>query len=125
MALLIPNAQAIVIKISQVIYFVYFLGGNNFIQAITTVVILTKKNISSFIPGIALRTQGNSPNVAPTIIKINRPKAIHFFFFETCVSVSFPFANIKNTRDSPQVGTNVSSAHKTKVSFSFKTIFSK
>ena len=47
MALLIAKAQAIVIKISQEMYFVYFLGGKSFVHAMMIVVIQTKKNYPS------------------------------------------------------------------------------
>ena len=42
MALLIANAQAMVIKISQDIYFVYFRAGNSLVQAIAMVVTHTR-----------------------------------------------------------------------------------
>ena len=54
MALLIAKAQAIVIKISQEMYFVYFLGGKSFVHAMMIVVIQTKKNISKRILGTPL-----------------------------------------------------------------------
>ena len=71
-ALLIAKAQAIVIRISQDIYLVYFFGGKILVHAIMMVVMQTKKNISSRISGNASFTTGNSPIVAPTIIKISK-----------------------------------------------------
>lgn len=51
MAALIAKAQAIVIKMSQLMYFVYFLGGKSLSQAITTAVTEAKKNMSIFTRG--------------------------------------------------------------------------
>lgn len=125
MALLIAKAQAIVIKISQEMYFVYFFGGKILVHAMMIVVMQTKKNISKRILGTASFTTGNSPTVAPVIIKINSPKASQRFFLDTGSVASLPFANIKKTLDSPHVGIKESSAHNTKVSPSCNTTVSR
>ena len=57
----------------------------------------------------------------PKIIRISRIKANQRFFFPGTGSVSFPLASSTKTEDSPQVGTNVSSAITTKVSPSRST----
>ena len=115
-ALLIAKAQAIVIRISQDIYLVYFFGGKILVHAIMMVVMQTKKNISSRISGNASFTTGNSPIVAPTIIKISKPNASQRFLRETGSVPSLPLASKRKTLDSPHVGTNVSSAQRTSVS---------
>ena len=51
MAELMAKAQAMVMRMSQLMYFVYFLGGNSLSQAIMTAVTEAKKNMSSFTPG--------------------------------------------------------------------------
>ena len=110
MALLIANAQAIVIKISHEMYLVYFFGGKILVHAMMIVVMETKKNMSNRM--LVIR----SPTVAPTIMKISKLKANHLFFLEIGSSGSLPLANKRKTLDSPQVGMKESSAHNTKVS---------
>ena len=116
MALLMANAQAIVIKMSHEMYLVYFFGGKILVQAMMMVVMQTKKNISNRMLVMRSLTKGNSPTVAPTIMKISKLKANHRFFLEIGSSGSLPLANKRKTLDSPQVGMKESSAHNTKVS---------
>ena len=105
-----------VIRISQDMYLVYFFGGKSLVQAIIMVVTQAKKNISNFIPGTASFIKGNSPIVAPPIINTSKVKARMRFFFDSPGTLSLPLATIKNTRDSPQVGINWSSAQRMRVS---------
>ena len=115
-ALLMAKAQAMVTSISHDIYLVYFCGGNNLVQAIMTVVIETKKNISRCSPsGNMLLTAGSSPIVDPAIIRTNNTKANQRFFLPAG-SLSFPLVNIKKTEDSPHVLMKLSSASTTRVS---------
>ena len=116
MARLIANAQAMVIKISHDIYFVYLRAGKSLVHAIITVVIAAKKNISRSIPGNNSSIKGNSPTVAPTIINTNKVNANQRFFLPAFGSVSLPLANNTNTEESPHVEINESSAHSTNVS---------
>ena len=116
MALLIANAQAMVIRISHEIYFVYLRAGKRLVHAIITIVTEAKKNISNFKEGKCSLKKGNSPIVAPMIIINSKTKANNLFFFPACGSTSSPFAIIKNTEESPHVFTNDSSAISTKVS---------
>ena len=69
------KAQAIVTKTSQLMYLLYLRGLNIFAQAMMTVVTQTKKNMSNLKPGTASLTNGNSPTVAPTIIKTSKIRA--------------------------------------------------
>ena len=125
MALLMANAQAIVIKMSHEMYLVYFFGGKILVQAMMMVVMQTKKNISNRMLVMRSLTKGNSPTVAPTIMKISKPKANQRFRLETGSSDSLPFASNRKTLDSPQVGMKDSSAQSTKVSPSWSTTLSK
>ena len=81
MALLIPNAHAMVISTSHEMYLVYFLGGNILVQAMITAVTAAKKNMSSRIFGKASFTPGRVPTVAPVIMSIRRVRANHLLRF--------------------------------------------
>ena len=120
MALLIAKAQAIVIRISHEIYLVYFCGGKILLHAIITVVMDTKKNISSLMPsGRYFSMPGSSPTVAPTIMNKSRKRVNQRFFFPAG-SYSFPLASIRKTDDSPHVWIKLSSVSTTSVSPSRK-----
>ena len=120
MALLMAKAQAMVIRISHEIYLVYFCGGNILLHAIITVVMDTKKNISSLMPsGRYFSMPGSSPTVAPTIMNRSR-KRVNQRFFLPAGSYSFPLASIRKTDDSPHVWMKLSSVSTTSVSPSRK-----
>ena len=123
-ALLMANAQAIVIRISHEIYLVYLRAGKILVHAMIIVVMQTKKNISSLISGNISLVAGSSPTVAPTIISTSKISANQRFFFPE-VSGSLPLVSSTNTEDSPQVGINVSSAITTSVSPSRSTTSSR
>ena len=117
MAALMAKAQAMVISMSQLMYLVYFFGGNSLSHAITTAVTEAKKNMSIFTPGKRSLTAGSSPMVAPAIIMMSSARAVHFFHTGMGrVGISRPLVIIRNTEESPQVRVKASSASSTSVS---------
>ena len=119
MALLMAKAQAMVIKMSHEMYFVYFRAGKILAHAMMTAVTAAKKNMSSFNSGKVSWNQGSSPTVAPTIISTSKNRANVRLRQLTCGSLSCPLAIIRKTEESPHVFTNESSAKSTNVSPSY------
>ena len=101
MARLMASAEAIVMRMSHEMNFVYFLAGKIPKQAISTATMQTQKNMSSVRPGIRSAMKGMLPNVAPAIMMTNSPRASHFFQRGQAGRCSEPLLNIRKTRDSP------------------------
>ena len=125
MALLMAKAQAMVMRMSQDMYFVYFLGGKSLVHAMMMVVTQTKKNMSNFIPGTRSFIAGNSPTVAPTIMNTSSAVASRRLPRLSLGTTSLPLDTMRNTRESPQVGMNWSSAQRIRVSPSSSVILSR
>ena len=119
-ALLIAKAEAMVMRMSQEINFVYLRAGKMFITAIITVTTQTKKNMSNFMPGTSPCAHGNSPIAAPNIMSARSTMVNQRFLRPIADSFWRVSATSRKKEESPQLRINLSSASTTTVSPSRK-----